>query len=66
MAMQTVDEMISELIAAGWRRWKNHATIWESPMGDLYRGPALAWQIMKIYGTKKIEKTKSQLPATHS
>jgi len=43
----TVDEMISDLLAGGWKRWKGKHTIWQSPVGLIWRGPALAWHVMK-------------------
>jgi hypothetical protein len=43
----TIQEMISALEAAGWHKWKGHATIWVSPWGALFRGPFKAWTIMK-------------------
>lgn len=43
----TIQEMIAELEAAGWRMWKRHHTIWQSPWGALFRGPYKAWTIMK-------------------
>ncbi len=40
--------MISELLAAGWRKYKGGQTTWESLWGVFFRGPALAWKIMQL------------------
>jgi hypothetical protein len=39
----TVEQMNQELVRLGWKRWKGHATIWQSPRGEFFRGPYLAW-----------------------
>ena len=44
----TIDSMIHELHAAGWReRTGNGATVWQDPNGRLHRGPADAHRTMK-------------------
>lgn len=42
---QDVEKWKRELIAAGWKAIRS--TIWESPQKLLYRGPYLAWCVMK-------------------
>lgn len=41
----TVDEMREALLKAGWQ--PTFASAWQSPEGPLYRGPALAYHVMK-------------------
>jgi hypothetical protein len=41
---KTIEEMISELDRAGWR--KVMAAVWISPNGNLFRGPFGAWKAM--------------------
>jgi len=41
----------AELRAAGWKQPGEHGrTVWQSPSGKLYRGPALAWKLLRKYG----------------
>jgi hypothetical protein len=42
-----VAKWVRELEAAGWKRYRGHMTLWESPDRRLFRGPAHAWQVMK-------------------
>ena len=44
-AYQRPEVWASELLAAGWV--KIHLTVWESPEGNLFRGPYRAWTLMK-------------------
>ena len=44
--MKTIEEMRRELIAAGWKKWNGNSHIWKSPIGGIWRGPALAWHVM--------------------
>jgi hypothetical protein len=44
---QDIDRWVRELEFAGWKRWRDRMTIWESPEGHLYRGPFHAWQVMR-------------------
>ena len=46
---RTIEEMVADLKAAGWTKYKGNSTIWLSPWGALFRGPAKAWWIMKQY-----------------
>ena len=41
----SVEEMMRELQELGWTMWRNHRTVWQSPDGRLFRGPALAWKV---------------------
>jgi hypothetical protein len=41
------EEMRNELIAKGWKPRKGNSTIWQSPGGGCWRGPAHAWHVMK-------------------
>jgi len=43
---QDIDLWIRELKAAGWTEWRR-PTIWQAPDGKLFRGPYLAWCIMR-------------------
>lgn len=51
-AMPTIDDMKSQLLAAGWRQ--RSATVWRSPTGHLYRGNYGAWRAM-MAGQKEVE-----------
>ena len=42
-----VENAIKALKLAGWKRYRNMMTVWESPKGNLFRGPALAYKIMR-------------------
>lgn len=42
---QDVEQWKRELVAGGWKAIRS--TIWESPNRLLYRGPYLAWCVMK-------------------
>ena len=44
----TPERAIKELAEAGWQKdsWPG---LWRSPWGALYRGPALAYAVMKEY-----------------
>lgn len=41
----TIEDMIAELKAAGWRQ--RMIGIWSSPKGKLFHGPAFAYKVMK-------------------
>ena len=41
----TPEEAVKALAAAGWTKYS--ATIWCDPLGRLFRGPALAYAIMR-------------------
>lgn len=41
------DKWVRELLEAGWRKHRGHSTVWINPDGDIYRGPAHAWEVMK-------------------
>lgn len=41
----SIDQMLADLTAAGWRKKLTH--IWASPTGRLYLGPAGAWKVMR-------------------
>lgn len=43
----TPEEMRVELEVAGWTKYRGNSTIWLSPWGALFRGPAKAWEIMR-------------------
>lgn len=43
----SIEQMIQELLANGWHRWKGHMFVWVSPDGLLFRGPAKAYDIMR-------------------
>jgi hypothetical protein len=43
---KTTEEMTAELKAAGWEPGNKLGTVWISPRGGLYRGPAAAWFVM--------------------
>lgn len=45
--IQDIQKWVSELEAAGWKKWRGNGTVWESPWGTLYRGPFRAWEVMK-------------------
>ena len=46
--MEREDERwVRELEAAGWKRWRNRLTVWQSPNGYFYRGPFGAWRVMR-------------------
>jgi len=40
----------AELLAAGWS--SNGVSTWRAPSGHLYRGPALAWKLMRKHGNR--------------
>jgi hypothetical protein len=40
-----IEKWIRELDEAGWKRYSRD--IWMSPWGKLYRGPYLAWTVMR-------------------
>lgn len=42
------DLAVTELQNAGWQRYA--ATVWKSPQGKLFRGPALAFALMREFG----------------
>jgi hypothetical protein len=42
---QDVEKWKRELLEAGWQPMR--ATIWANPEGLLYRGPYLAWCVMR-------------------
>lgn len=42
----SVKQMVKELERAGWKRWEGRLTVWESPKGYLFRGPAKAHEVM--------------------
>lgn len=44
---QNVELWVSELLAAGWRRYRRSNTMWQSPEGTIYIGPYLAWTVMR-------------------
>jgi hypothetical protein len=46
-ATPTPEEMVGQLLAAGWKRWRRMPTVWQAPWGALFRGPYQAWRIMK-------------------
>lgn len=54
---RSIEQMVKDLEASGWSRWRGHMTVWQAPTGDLYRGPALAWKLM-MYGYGCREKGK--------
>ena len=42
------EQMIKELLAAGWKPWRGHRTVWVAPDGnEMFRGPYGAWAAMK-------------------
>lgn len=41
----TVELATRELALAGWNKYGAYA--WKSPSGNIYRGPALAWKVMR-------------------
>src|SRR5271165_5434741 len=41
-----IDEMIKQLELSGWAKYNGSHTVWQSPLGHIYRGPALAFQIL--------------------
>ena len=47
MTSEYVDKMIDELKAAGWT--PQTSTIWKSPNGQLFIGPAGAWKRMQAW-----------------
>ena len=47
MSEPTIEEMIQELKAAGWKQHRATMTVWISPKGFWFRGPYGAWKSMK-------------------
>ncbi len=37
-----------ELTEAGWTNYMNSSTSFQAPCGCIYRGPALAWRVLKL------------------
>lgn len=43
----TIAEMARDLQNAGWKQYCQNPNLWQSPLFRIYRGPALAWHVMK-------------------
>jgi hypothetical protein len=43
----SIEQQISELKAAGWKRGDRFRDLWHSPEGRLFLGPHGAWKVMK-------------------
>jgi hypothetical protein len=41
------EDMETQLLVAGWKKWHGHATEWIHPQGGMFRGPHKAWHIMR-------------------
>lgn len=46
ISVKDSDLWIRELFAAGWKK-HSAMTVWIAPWGALFRGPYLAWRVMR-------------------